>query len=610
MPVFYQQNSVYVAKIMCFEKYMRNLHDESLKTLHKKYYVGLLLSFKSINYFMKHYLSYAFDAIKENWEKPAISNYGAKTLTYADIAKNIAKLHLFFEKCNIKKGDHIAICAKNSAEWCVAFLGITSYGAIAVPLLADFLPENIMQLIKLSDSRMAFVDKNIISTLQRENLLDKFAGFENFIGLVDLVDCTAVEGVDSSIKVTPAEIEKLFEQKYPLVFSADDLDFDTKDLDALAVISYTSGTSSSPKGVMLPAKSISGNVEIARKLVPIAVKEGGATLSILPLAHIFGLSFDFLFLLSCGCHINIFTEKPVPARLLKALSDVKPFIFLTVPLLVEKIFRSKVIPTLKKPIMKVLLSIPGIRRVILNKVRDKIIDTFGGNLAKAGFFIGGAAISKDVDDVMKKIRIPYAVGYGMTECGPLISYVASSHPCIDDRGGVAAPGIELRIDSDRPSKFPGEIQVRGDVVTYGYYKNEEATKATFTSDGWLKTGDMGIQDRFGTVFIKGRCKNMILTASGQNIYPEEIEDMINRLPYVMESLVVGRNHALIALVVADYDAAKAAGLSVEEVQSLVEKNILALNSKLPSYSQIGRCEVRRDPFEKTPKLSIKRFMYN
>ena len=296
--------------------------------------------------------------------------------------------------------------------------------------------------------------------------------------------------------------------------------------------------------------------------------------------------------------------------MLKALSDVKPFIFLTVPLLVEKIFRSKVIPTLKKPVMKVLLSIPGVRRVILNKVRDKIIDTFGGNLAKAGFFIGGAAISKDVDDVMKKIRIPYAVGYGMTECGPLISYVASSHPCIDDRGGVAAPGIELRIDSDRPSKFPGEIQVRGDVVTYGYYKNEDATKSAFTSDGWLKTGDMGIQDRFGTVFIKGRCKNMILTASGQNIYPEEIEDMINRLPYVVESLVVGRNHALIALVVADYDAAKSAGLSVEEAQSLVEKNILALNSKLPSYSQIGRCEVRRDPFEKTPKLSIKRFMYN
>ena len=559
---------------------------------------------------MKHYLSFVFDAIKENWEKPAISNYGANTLTYADVAKNIAKLHIFFDRCNIKKGDHIAICAKNSAEWCVAFLGITSYGAVAVPLLPDFLPENIAQLIKISDSRMAFVDKAIMSNLQRENLLGKFEEFDGFLGLVDIVTHTVVDGTKSTVDVTAAEIEELFAQKYPVAFSADDLELDTKDLDALAVISYTSGTSSSPKGVMLPAKSLSGNVEIARSLVPIAVKEGGSTLSILPLAHIFGLSFDFLFLFSCGCHINIFTEKPVPARLLKALSDVKPFIFLTVPLLVEKIFRSKVIPTLKKPAMKFLLSIPGIRRVILNKVRDKIIATFGGNLAKAGFFIGGAAISKDVDEVMKKIRIPYAVGYGMTECGPLISYVASSHPSIDDRGGVAAPNVELRIDSDRPSKFPGEIQVRGAVVTYGYYKNEEATKAAFTSDGWLKTGDMGVQDRFGTVYIKGRCKNMILTASGQNIYPEEIEDMINRLPYVVESLVVGRNHALVALVVADYESAKAAGLSVEEVQAIVDKSVLELNVKLPSYSQIGRCEVRRDPFEKTPKLSIKRFMYN
>ena len=559
---------------------------------------------------MKHYLSFVFDAIKENWEKPAISNYGANTMTYADIARNIARLHLFFEKCNIKKGDHIAICAKNSAEWCAAFLGITSYGAVAVPLLPDFHPENIVHLIKISDSRMAFVDKAILSNLQRANLLGNLEGNGDFVGLVDIVNYTAVEGCKSSVEVTPTEIDKLFSQKYPVAFSADDLELDTKDLDALAVISYTSGTSSSPKGVMLPAKSISGNVEVARKLVPIAVKEGGSTLSILPLAHIFGLSFDFLFLFSCGCHINIFTEKPVPVRLLKALSDVRPFIFLTVPLLVEKIFRSKVIPTLKKPAMRFLLSIPGVRRVILNKVRDKIVDTFGGNLSKAGFFIGGAAISKDVDAVMKKIRIPYAVGYGMTECGPLISYVASSHPCIDDRGGVAAPNVELRIDSDRPSKFPGEIQVRGAVVTYGYYKNEEATKAAFTSDGWLKTGDMGIQDRFGTVYIKGRCKNMILTASGQNIYPEEIEDMINRLPYVVESLVVGRNHALVALVVADYDAAKAAGLSVEEAQSLIDKEVQALNAKLPSYSQIGRCEVRHEPFEKTPKLSIKRFMYN
>ena len=361
---------------------------------------------------------------------------------------------------------------------------------------------------------------------------------------------------------------------------------------------------------MLPARSLSANVEIARRLVPVAVNEPGSTLSILPLAHIFGLAFDFLLLFSCGCHINIFTEKPAPARLLKALADVKPFIFLTVPLLIEKIFRSKVIPTLNKPVMRILTSIPGVRQVIHKKVRDKIIATFGGNLAKAGFFIGGAAISKDVDKVMKKIGIPYAVGYGMTECGPLISYVASSHPTIDDRGGVATPTIELRIDSDKPAKVPGEIQVRGDVVTLGYYKNEEATEASFTTDGWLKTGDMGIQDRFGTVFIKGRCKNMILTANGQNVYPEEIEDLVNQLPYVLESLIVGRNHALVALVVVDQDALKAAGIAGDKAKEVIEANVFALNAQLPAYSQIARCELRTEPFEKTPKLSIKRFMYS
>ena len=559
---------------------------------------------------MKHFLFYVEEAIKNNWEKPAISNYGANTLTFAEVAANVAKMHVLLKRCNIKKGDHIAIAARNSAEWCAAFIGITSYGAVAVPLLPDFLPENLIQLTKLSESRILFVDKNILSGFKRENLLDSFDNVSDFIGVVDIVTYGTVEGCKCGMNVSADEITTLFNKKYPHGIDKSHVDYSGNNINDLAVISYTSGTSSSPKGVMLPARSLSGNVEIARKLVPIAVEETGSTLSILPLAHIFGLAFDFLFLFSCGCHVNIFTEKPVPARLLKALADVKPFIFLTVPLLVEKIFRSKVIPVLNKPAMKILTAIPGIRQLIHKKIRNTIISTFGGNLGKAGFFIGGAAISKDVDQVMKKIGIPYAVGYGMTECGPLISYVASSHPYIDDRGGVAAPNIELRIDSDRPNKIPGEIQVRGDVVTTGYYKNEEATKSSFTTDGWLKTGDMGIQNRYGTVFIKGRCKNMILTGSGQNIYPEEIEDMINQIPYISESLVVGRNHALVALVVVDYNAMKAAGIEGDAVQRYVDENILAMNAKLPPYSQIGRSELRKEPFEKTPKLSIKRFMYN
>ena len=558
---------------------------------------------------MKHFLWYIEDAIRNNWDKPAISNYGATTYTYGEIAGNVAKLHILFEKCGLKKGDHIAIASRNSAEWCIAFIAIASYKAVAVPLLPDFLPENIAHLTKLSDSKLVLVDKYVLAGLKKSGSLDKIAGTDGLIGVVDVVSLNPIVSCDALNNVANGDIEDSYNNEYPGGYTMADLAYPHDELDELSVISYTSGTSSSPKGVMLPARSLSANVEIARRLVPVAVNEPGSTLSILPLAHIFGLAFDFLLLFSCGCHINIFTEKPAPARLLKALADVKPFIFLTVPLLIEKIFRSKVIPTLNKPVMRILTSIPGVRQVIHKKVRDKIIATFGGNLAKAGFFIGGAAISKDVDKVMKKIGIPYAVGYGMTECGPLISYVASSHPTIDDRGGVATPTIELRIDSDKPAKVPGEIQVRGDVVTLGYYKNEEATEASFTTDGWLKTGDMGIQDRFGTVFIKGRCKNMILTANGQNVYPEEMEDLVNQLPYVLESLIVGRNHALVALVVVDQDALKAAGIAGDKAKEVIEANVFALNAQLPAYSQIARCELRTEPFEKTPKLSIKRFMY-
>ena len=559
---------------------------------------------------MRHYLSYIEDVVKSGWDEQAITNYGGNSYKNSDVAKNIARLHILFERCGIKEGDNVAICARNSAEWCIAFLAISSYKAVAVPLLADFLPENIANLVKISDSRLLFVDKNVLAGLKRAGVAADFGEYDGFAGIFDIVTYESIRECGNSVDVKIKDVDAAFLQKYPGGMSAADVKFDHGALDDLNVISYTSGTSSSPKGVMLAAKSLSGNVELARRLVPVAVKEPGNTLSILPLAHIFGLAFDFLFLYSSGCHIHIFTEKPVPVRLLKALSEVKPFIFLTVPMLIEKIFRAKVIPTLNKPLIKLLTAIPGVRRIIFNKVRSTIIATFGGNLGRAGFFIGGAAISKDVDKVMKLVRIPYAVGYGMTECGPLISYVASAHPTIHEEGGIARPTIEVRIDSERATKVPGEIQVRGDVVTTGYYKNPEATNAAFTADGWLKTGDMGIEPRKGIIYIKGRCKNMILTGSGQNIYPEEIEDMIVRLPYITECLVVGRNHALVALIVPDYDALKAAGISDRRAQGHIENSVFELNAKLPSYSQISRCELRREPFEKTPKLSIKRFMYN
>ena len=559
---------------------------------------------------MKHYLNYVQETIKKHWSEPAISNYGANTYTYAQIAEQISKLHIVFEQYKIEKGEHVAICARNSAEWCIAFFAITSYGAVAVPLLPDFLPQNIVDLVKLSDSRLLFVDKNILGGLTRDKLMGQFASFEKLDAVLDIVSYETIDTCGGDVKVSREAVDAEFAARFPKGFTAADVDFKAGDLDAINVISYTSGTSSSPKGVMLNAKSLSGNLEVARKLVPINEDEENNTLSILPLAHIFGLAFDFIFLFCSACHIHIFTERPVPVRLLKALSDVKPVIFLTVPLLVEKIFRSKIIPTLNKPVMRFLTALPFVRQAIYKKVRSKILDVFGGNLGKFGFFIGGAAISRDVDIVMQKIKIPYAVGYGMTECGPLISYKGWAHPTMKNIGGITSPTLEFRIDSDTPSRVPGEIQVRGDVVTTGYYKNEEATKNSFTSDGWLKTGDMGIRDNSGTVYIKGRCKNMILTGSGQNIYPEEIEDLINQLPYVLESLVVGRKHSIIALVVLNADAVKAAGLSEAEAQETVEKSVLALNDKLPVYSQLSRCELRKEPFEKTPKLSIKRFMYN
>ena len=552
---------------------------------------------------MVHFLNYVDEAIKKNWDKPAVSNYGAKTYTYGEMAASIEKMHLLFEKCGIKKGDKIALCAKNSAEWCISFLAIVSYDAVAVPLLPDFLPSNVADLTRLSGSRMLMLDNNIYDALSREGVLPQFGSFENFHGLVDVVSLDAVAGSSKELVWMCADAKSAFARKFPSGVAAKHVNYCKDDVESLALISYTSGTSSAPKGVMLRAKSISGNIEVGRRLI--CQKEDGKVLSMLPLAHIMGLSFDFIFTLAGGCHLNILTTKPTPARLLAALADVKPFMFITVPLLIEKIFRSKVIPVLKKPAMRFVLAIPGLRSFVIKKVRSKVLSVFGENIEYAGLFVGGAAIGKDVDDVMQLLKIPYVVGYGMTECGPLISYKGWSHPMIGNSGGVAAPTIEARIDSTHPARIPGEIQVRGDVVTEGYYNNPEATAAAFTSDGWLKTGDMAIRDRKGHIYIKGRCKNMILTGSGQNIYPEEIEEMINSLPMVVESLVVSRKFAIVALVVVDKDV-----VDSDEKRAEVERQVFALNAKLPSYSQISICEQRTEPFAKTPKQSIKRFMYN
>ena len=552
---------------------------------------------------MVHFFNYIDEAIKKNWDKPAVSNYGANTYTYAELAASIEKIHLLFDKCGIVKGDKIALCARNSAEWCISFLSIVSYDAVAVPLLPDFLPSNVADLTRLSGSKMLLLDSSIYDALVRDGVVSQFASFEKFLGLVDIVSLQAMAGSSKELIGICEGIGNAFARKFPNGVRVGDINYCKDNLESLVLISYTSGTSSAPKGVMLRAKSISGNIEVARRLI--CQKENGAVLSMLPLAHIMGLTFDFIFTIVGGCHLNILTTKPTPARLLSALADVNPFMFITVPLLVEKIFRSKVIPVLKKPAMRFMLAIPSLRSLLIKQVRSKVMSAFGKNIEYAGLFVGGAAIGKDVDDAMQLLKIPYVVGYGMTECGPLISYKGWSHPMVGNGGDIAAPNIEVRIDSQHPARIPGEIQVRGTVVTEGYYNNPEATAAAFTHDGWLKTGDMAIRDRKGHIYIKGRCKNMILTGSGQNIYPEEIEEMINSLPMVVESLVVSRKFVIVALVVIDKDV-----VDSDEKRAELERQVFALNAKLPSYSQISICEMRTEPFQKTPKQSIKRFMYN
>lgn len=556
---------------------------------------------------MKHFLYYIDEAIKIHWNKPALTNYGANTFTYGDVASMIERSHIFFEKCGIKKGDKIALCAKSSAEWCVAYFAIISYDAVAVPLLADFLPQNVADLTRLSDSRLLIVDKAVLSGLKRDDILPQFGELNDFCGVIDLVTYDVVKDCCGQLGNIGDEVERCFAARFPSGVTPKRINYAKTNLDAISVISYTSGTSSSPKGVVLPARAISANLEFARSQMP--TKDGDTILSILPLAHIFGQAFDFIFPFSKGCHIYIFTQKPIPAILLKALGEVKPFMFLTVPLLVEKIFRSKVMPILDKPMMRILTAIPGIRTLIYKKVRTTLLTVFGGNVQQGGLLIGGAAVNKEVESVMQKIRFPYVIGYGMTECAPLVSYTRwqdfTPHSC----GAVARPYVSARIDSENPEDIPGEILLKGDSLTIGYYKNETATKAAFTQDGWFRTGDVGTMDSKENIYIKGRCKNMILTANGQNVYPEEIEELINQLPYILESLVVGRKHGLVALVVPNEEAAKEAGVAIDDVKTMIEKDVKALNSKLPAYSKITQCEIMNEPFEKTPKLSIKRFMY-
>ena len=559
---------------------------------------------------MRHFISYFNDSIKKYWSLPALTNFGKESYTYGQIAECIEKYHILFREAGVKKGDHIALYARNSAEWVIAYYATLAYDAVTVPFLPDFLPSAVAELSKFSECKLLLADDVAIKNFGAENpLLDSLKEIDGFLGIINIKDRSVSLSAGSTLTNAVDSVESHYSSLYPQGLTADLVNYckEERDMEAVVEISFTSGTTSATsKGVVLPARSLSVNLETAFRICPDCV--GGNVFAILPMAHMFGQAFDVLFPMSSGAHVYVMPGKPTPARLIGGLGAVKPFMFLTVPLVIEKIFKSKVFPATRKFPANILLKIPGLDRIVLNKIRRTLLNAFGNNFT-VGVIIGGAALNREVEDLLKRMKFPYTVGYGMTECGPLISYRDKAEYAKYSCGTKAHP-LELRIDSANPRRVLGEIQVKGDAVMLGYYNNEEATKAAFTNDGWLRTGDMGHLDSKDNLYIKGRCKNMILTGSGQNIYPEEIEDKINNLPYVVESLVVGRKNAIVALVVADYEAGKKEGLSDEELEKIINDNVLSLNSELASYCKIGYTEIRREQFEKTPKQSIRRFMYS
>ena len=539
------------------------------------------------------------EAFKKNWDRPAISNYHGETLHYKDLARRMEKLHIMFEECGLQKGDKVAICSRNQANWAVTFLAIMTYGAVPVPLLHEFKSANIHHLVNHSEAKILFVDDVIWEGLTETEMPDLQA-------IIQVNTFKILFASDEKIVDAKTHLNELFGRKYPEAFTPECLDYYEDSAEELAVINYTSGTSGFSKGVMIPYRAILSNLQFGMKVLPQLCNKS-KVVSMLPCAHMYGLMFEVLYELSVGCHVHFLSRLPSPKIIMQALAEVKPDVVIAVPLVIEKIYKSKVKPVLEKEGIKFLMKVPGLDQIVLNKVKAELINAFGGEFYEV--IIGGAAFNKEVEAFFKKIGFPVTVGYGMTECAPIITYddwnVEKLYSC-----GKIAPNMEMKIDSVDPVNVPGEIQVRGANVMLGYYKNEEATAESFTEDGWMRTGDMGVIDEDGYLFIKGRCKSMILGPSGQNIYPEEIEEMINSLPYVVETVLVGRNHALVALIVVDYDALKAAGIDADKVQGVIDESVFSLNAKLPPYSQIGRCELRSEPFEKTPKLSIKRFMYN
>ena len=546
---------------------------------------------------MEHYLSLLQQATRKYWDKSALNTIGGESFTYSQMATLIRKFHLFFDKVGMQKGQHIALWARNSARWGMSYLAINTYETVVVPILADFTPENVEFLLDHSDSVGLLTNADKFSKLDITKAPQvKFA--------MDVDNLKILYASDPEIEKVWNGIDQLFAAEYPDGFGPDDVDYPTDNLDSLAAINYTSGSTGNPKGVMLTYRNFSATIDFSQRNRP--TSDSNRMISMLPMAHMYGLVTEFIYPLCFGTSIYWLGKAPTPSTLMKAFQEVKPYQLITVPLVMEKIFKSKVKPVLDKPSMKVLCAIPGINKVIFKKIHDELINAFGGEASE--FILGGAPVSPEVEKWFKKIKFPYTVGYGMTEATPLLAY-ASCATYVAGSCGRPVDCCIVRIESEDPEHIAGEIQAKGENICIGYYKNPEASANAFTEDGFLKTGDLGIMDKDGNIFIKGRSKSMILTANGQNIYPEEVEAIINDQPFVAESVVVDRASHIVALVYFDQDAMKKAGLDAETIADLPERVRVNSNKKLANYSQISKVEVQEMPFEKTPKMSIKRFLY-
>ena len=541
-------------------------------------------------------IGYIEQSIVKNWDIEALSNYREKGYSYKAIAERILKHHLLFKGAGIKEGDKVALVGRNSANWCITYLATVTYGAVVVPILPDFKPEDLTNIINHSDSRFLFVDDKIFETLEVDKIPE-------ITGIISLDDFRLIFSRSTPVKETFSSLEEKYTTKFPEL-KQENIRFSGISNDALAVISYTSGTTGFSKGVMITHNSLAANVRFAQTHMPL--ESGDPVVSFLPLAHTYGCAFEFLFPFTYGCHITILTKTPSPQILIQAFKEIRPRLVLSVPLVVEKIFKKQLLPVISKPHMKILLAIPGINIILHKKIREKLVETFGGRFKE--IIVGGAAFNADAEKFFKKIGFRFTVGYGMTECGPLISY-ASWDTTKPGASGRAVDTLEVTIDSPDPQNIVGEIILRGENVTTGYYKNDKATAELIDSRGWMHTGDLGVIDKEGNIFIKGRSKTMILGPSGKNIYPEEIEAVINNKNYITESLVISVDNKLVGLIYPDFEMMKKDNITEEQLPAILDGIRKEVNERLPEFMSVSKFKIHPEEFAKTPKRSIMRFLY-